>query len=286
MIARILSRLSDLRDARQLARTVHVQAEQIDALTVLNEHLAEQLEVAETAAEEYRARLSVAPYTPGIEHSTAEIGEGLYRSWEAHAAHGGEPVDAPRDAQTIENRVLSLTSQWAADRERDTAARLTAAEVELARLTADVRACHEALAAAGVPFVRGATVLDRIGLLMGQRREMQEGWSVTSANLSKMVRREGEALNRIEGLRIGLEAAVERGRRWERHARALAGVARFLFHTDKHEIDWLRGRFAEHVNRGRDTAEHDAPPPTQPSERRAAAPPSPPRFRVTAGGDR
>ena len=184
MIALLLSFVNDLRDARKLARTVRVQDEQIDALTTLAADLEAALEVAETAAEEYRARV--------------------------------EAMTAPRDAATTESRVLSTVEAWRADRERDTAARLNAAEVELARLTAAERACHEALSAAGVPFLRDMTVEGRIGFLVGQRRHAEQGWSQASAEVGKLGRDIVEARARIEGLTFGLEAAVERARRWER----------------------------------------------------------------------
>jgi len=372
VIARLLSFAADLRDARQLARTVHVQAEQIDALTVLNEHLEEQLEVAETAAEEYRGRLDAmtapvgdhvaAPhlppgfagqrgrilgeardgahvvriaeytfhdgssvpyaelhethdgarpgrvmalsalvhlaqnatdhevwtigdrekrpgtYTLGIEHSTAEIGEGLYRSWEAHAAHGGEPVAPARDAQALENRVLSLCQGWAADRERDTAARLNAAEVELAAAREALRQADAALTseregrrAAEQSWSRERTKVTALRSKLAEERAAHD----MSRHLAGVNATEARA--QIEGLRIGLEAAVERGRRWERHARALArtalmavgmmGPARLV-----HVRRWLADIRARE---GRDDTrpEHDAPPPSPP-HLRPAPPPS------------
>jgi hypothetical protein len=178
--------------------------------------------------------------------------------------------------------VLSLCQGWAADRERDTAARLTAAEVELAALrvkneeqsaalagmAARGYAAHEALTRAGVGYPRDASLADRVGLLVAQR---------------------SEARAQIEGLRIGLEAAVERGRRWERHARALARTAHMAVGMmGPARLALARGWLADiRAREGRDDTrpEHDAPPPPTTRSPRAPAPPSPPRFRATAGGE-
>jgi hypothetical protein len=187
--------------------------------------------------------------------------------------------------------VLSLCQGWAADRERDTAARLTAAEVELAAAREALRQADAALTseregrrAAEQSWSRERTKVTALRSKLAEERAAHD----MSRHLAGVNATEARA--RIEGLRIGLEAVVERARRWERHARALARTALMAVGMmGPARLALARGWLADiRAREGRDDTrpEHDAPPPPTTRSPRAPAPPSPPRFRATAGGDR
>jgi hypothetical protein len=111
----VIARVLDFLDHTKLARTVILQARQLDHLDRLCTELQAALEVAEITA---------VAYTPGIEHV--------------------------RDAATVENRVLSLCESWRADRERDAASRLNAAEGELASARAEIASLRRELVDLGL----------------------------------------------------------------------------------------------------------------------------------------
>lgn len=207
MIRRILTHAADLLDHARLARTVLVldrQNRTLRKLAALEEdradHLAERLEIAEAAAEEYRARLEAASYTPGIELEGSRAGV--------------------RDAATLENRVLSVTEGWAADAERTARAQLNRAEVELAALRAENASLRDDLRKAEriatsradeITALRLDTARALAGWEEGQRRLARRGVTVTRlASAARTILRTTTAWPRdyvAEGLRARVKAS-------------------------------------------------------------------------------
>lgn len=249
MIRRALSHLLDL---TSLARAVHRLASERDALATLAGQLEGELQHATDAAEALRHELADRTAPGGDCRACGEV-------LPAHLVACPRVIEPPRDAATPENRVLALAYRardtWGTDVEGPALRRqLQAAEVELAAARAEV-----------------ATVRRELG---EARRE------VCDLSLEPSAHRSTKAI---------LVLADDRSARLARHARALSRAARVMARAERDYHDWPR-TLVTHAMRSwlardrlpRAQAEiappsstqdaDDAPPPTQPSERRPVEP--------------